>query len=127
MDRAPELGSTQRLHRQAMDAADPSCALGACGTPEVYHSRMEHTREASGLRTEVRWLTGVTHDALNYPINRNQVARCVCFIVQEWMVQVEGPTPWNSSPLTTSSRACEDGLHLNKRWMALGEQTERLW
>ena len=46
--------STQRLHKQSMDEASPTHVPGASGTLAVYHSRVQHTREAPGLQTGAR-------------------------------------------------------------------------
>src|SRR5207245_7680185 len=40
--------NTQCLHGQAKVVAGPSCTTGSCGTTAVYHSRVQHTREAPG-------------------------------------------------------------------------------
>jgi len=41
------------------------------------------------LGTEARREAGVPHDALICTIDRDKDAGRVCFLVQEWMVQVE--------------------------------------
>jgi hypothetical protein len=77
------------------------------------------------LGTEARREAGVPYDALNCTIDRDKDAGRVCFLVQEWMVQVEEPAQRNTASLTHSRRAGEGQSHLDKRRMALGEQTEK--
>jgi len=58
-------------------------------TPQVYHGRADPSQEAPGLGTQARREAGVPHDALICTIDRDKDAGRVCFLVQEWMVQVE--------------------------------------
>jgi hypothetical protein len=74
---------TQRLHKQATQAASPSCAPGASGTLAVYHSRVQHTREAPGLRTGARREADIPHCVLNYTNDRHEDAQRVYFQVLE--------------------------------------------
>ncbi len=53
-DQPPGQESTQPLHGQAKDVAGPSRAPGSSGTLAVYHSRVQHTREAPWSRTGIR-------------------------------------------------------------------------
>lgn len=77
------------------------------------------------MGTEARRETGVPHDALNIPIDREKDAGRVCFLVHEWMVQVEEPAQRDTVSLTRISRAGKDQSYLDKRRIALGEQTEK--
>ncbi len=92
-------------------------------TPQAYHGRADPSQEALGLGTEARREAGVSHEALNCTIDRVKDAGRVCFLVQERMVQVEYPAQGNTASLTRSSIAGEGQSHLDKRRMALGEQT----
>jgi len=94
-------------------------------TQQVYHGRADASQEAPGLGTEARREAGVPHDALNGTRDREKDAGRVCFLVQEQMWQVEKPAQRNTASLTHSSRAGEVQSHLDKRRMALGEQTEK--
>ena len=94
-------------------------------TRQVYHGRAGPSREAPGLGTEVRREAAVPHSALNGTIDCDKDAGRVCLLVQEWMLQVEEPGQRNTASLTHSSRAGEGRSHLDKRRIALGEQTEK--
>ena len=73
--------STRRLHKQSMDEASPTHVPGASGTLAVYHSRVQHTREAPGLQTGARREADAPHGALNCIIDREKDAGVVasCF------------------------------------------------
>ncbi len=104
--------STRRLHKQATDEASPTPAPGANGTRAVYHSRVQHTREAPGPGTGARREPDAPHATLNCPIDRHEDARHVFFLVQERMLQVEEPAQHNTASLIHSSRAGEGQSHL---------------
>lgn len=93
-------------------------------TEQMYDGRADPSQEAPGLGTEARWEAAVPHDARNGTIDRDKDAGRVCFLVQEWMVQVEEPAQRTTASLIHSGRAGEGQSHLVKRRIAPGEQTE---
>jgi hypothetical protein len=92
---------------------------------QVYHGKADPSQEEPGPGTEARREAGAPHGTLNGTIDRDKDAGRVCFLVQEWMVQVEEPSQRNTASLTHSSRAGEGQSHLDKRRIAPGEQTEK--
>jgi hypothetical protein len=81
----------QRLQKQSTGEASPSHVPGASGTLVVYHSRVQHTREAPGLQTGARREADAPHGALNCPIDRYKDTRRVFFQVLNRLLQVEEP------------------------------------
>ena len=83
--------STQCLQKQSTDEASPARVPGASGTLVVYHSRVQHTREAPGLRTGARREANVPHGILNCPLDHHKDAQRVFFEVLNRLLQVEEP------------------------------------
>lgn len=86
---------------------------------------MQHTREVPGSRTEARWEAGGAHGALNCTNDRDKYTRRVFFMIKERKLKVEESAQGNIASLAPRSIAGEDGLHLDKMRIALGEQTEK--